>query len=72
MICGVTLKYHKQTCFASFLHLDLLSPWASVFVFSLEVWHWYDKECSTEEKALETLKLEMENSSVKDQLTLCA
>lgn len=37
MICGVTLKYHKQTCFASFLHLDLLSRWASLFVFSLEV-----------------------------------
>ena len=39
MICGVTVKYHTQTCFSSCLHLDLLSLWASLFVFSSEVCH---------------------------------
>lgn len=28
MICGVTVNYHTQTCFSSFLHWDFLSLWA--------------------------------------------
>ena len=72
VICGVTVKYHTQTHFSSFLHLYFLCLWASLFVFSSEVCHWRDKQCFTEEEALETQKLETENSSVKDQLAHCA
>lgn len=72
MICIVTVKYHTQTCFSYFLHLDLLSLWACLFVVSSEVCRWHDEQCSTEEEASETQKLETENSSVKDQLAHCA
>lgn len=52
---------------------QLFSPFRSLpmgyFVcLLLEVCHWHDKQCSTEGEALETQKLKMENSSVKDQL----
>lgn len=68
LICGVTVKYHTQTYF----RFDGSLPMGYFVCLLLEVCHWRDKQCSTEEEALETQKLKMENSSVKDQLAHCA
>lgn len=68
LICGVTVKYHTQTYF----RFDRSLPMGYFVCLLLEVCHWRDKQCSTEEEALETQKLKMENSSVKDQLAHCA